>query len=46
MVKRKKKKLTGESAVWINLISLVLLVKALMGKFTKPEIKTQVSSKK
>lgn len=42
-VKSKKKILTGENAAWINLISLELLEKVLMDKFTKPGIKTLVS---
>lgn len=45
MVKRNKKKLIGGNVVLINLISLALLEKALMDKFTKQEIKIQVSIK-
>lgn len=43
MVKQSKKKLTGGNVVLINLISLALLEKARTDKFTKQEIKIQVS---
>lgn len=42
MVRGDRRKVTGESAAWTNLTSLVLLVRGHMDKCTKPRIRTQV----